>query len=450
MEKLKIIPKSIGAGAVYPYSESLYAQGAMESRYGDAFNMFRVVGSGEARRIWVPRAMAHDCESMHYAEGLDVTFTSLFKPRNEEQGRIVSESVQLIAQGKNFIVECPTGFGKTACSMDIIAKVGKKVLVVVTKEDLRNQWVKAAQTFLGLTPKEIGFIQGDKFQVAGKKFVIAMIQSLAIEDRYPAAYFQEFGMVIFDEVHRVGADYFSQACFRVPAKIRMGLSATPKRKDGREIVLQAHIGEVLVRTESAPMTPRVIARKSPWIVPMTRIKQKSGAYKVGPVPHSPGKCGHVINMLANHHERNSLLTNFIVAAYKKGRCIIVQSDRKEHLETLSMMCQTLGVPGTEIGFYVGGMKEKDLDKAKVKSVIFATYQMTSEGTDIPWLDTLVMATPKSDVVQIVGRILRPFEGKQDPVVFDLVDYSSSVFSGYWNSRRRWYASKGAEVSTGQS
>jgi len=155
-------------------------------------------------------------------------------------------------------------------------------------------------------------------------------------------------------------------------------------------------------------------------------------------------------MLANHHERNSLLSNFTAAAYKKGRCILVQSDRKEHLETLALMCQTFGVPGTEIGFYVGGMKEKDLERAKAKSVIFATYQMTSEGTDIPWLDTLVMATPKSDVVQIVGRILRPFEGKQDPVVFDIVDYSSSVFSGYWNSRRRWYSAIGAEVSTGQT
>jgi len=109
------------------------------------------------------------------------------------------------------------------------------------------------------------------------------------------------------------------------------------------------------------------------------------------------------------------------------------------------MITSFGVPPAEIGYYIGGLTEKQRDTAKGKSVIMATYAMTAEATDIPWLDTLVMATPKSDVRQIVGRILRQYEGKKSPIVFDLVDLSSNVFSGYWNTRRRWYATVKAEV-----
>lgn len=335
----------------------------------------------------------------------------------------------------------------TACSMDIIAQVGKKTLVVVTKEDIKDQWVVAAQQFLGLSPKEIGIIQGDRFQVGGKKLVIAMIQSLAKEDRYPAHQMKEFGLVIFDETHRVAADYFSQACFRAPAKLRMGLSATPDRKDGRGETLLAHIGPVRVKTSAAPMTPRIIARMSPWKIPQTRIKTKSG-YTIGPIPHSAGKCGHIINMLANHQGRNQMLTAFTVAAYQKGRNILVQSDRREHLETLAMMCQKAGIPPSEIGYYVGGLTADQREAVKHKRVIMATYQMTAEATDIPWLDTLVMGTPKSDVRQIVGRVIRIHEGKKEPIVFDVIDLSSNVFSGYWNRRREWYNSINAEISMG--
>ena len=85
----------------------------------------------------------------------------------------------------------------TACAMQIIATLGKKTLVVVTKEDIRDQWVDAAVKFLKLPPAKIGFIQGDRFEVAGKSLVIAMVQSLAKESRYPLAPLREFGLAIF-------------------------------------------------------------------------------------------------------------------------------------------------------------------------------------------------------------------------------------------------------------
>ena len=439
--KIAKTPIAIGAGAIYQYDEEILEKCARMDRFGEPYNLARVIGA-ETKRILVPRNMAHGGNDL-ISKGIPHKFKSKFVPRNDEQARVISEVVQLTATGESFVIEAPTGFGKTVCAMDIIAKIGMKTLVVVTKEDIRDQWRNAAQMVLGLSDAKgggIGYIQGDTCQIAGNGLVIALIQSLAKEARYNESLFKEFGLVIWDEVHRVGADFFSQSAYRVPAAIRLGLSATPDRKDGRDEVIRAHIGDIRVRAHTLPLTPRVIARRTPWKLPMTR---QGG--KVIPLPHSPGKCGHVISMLSKSFERNKMIALFVGQAFKKGRNILVQSDRKEHLEELASMISSSGVPPAEIGFYIGGLTEKQRDAAKGKSVIMATYAMTAEATDIPWLDTLVMATPKSDVRQIVGRILRQYEGKKDPVVFDMIDSSSNVFAGYWNSRRTWYASIKAEV-----
>ena len=111
---------------------------------------------------------------------------------------------------------------------------------------------------------------------------------------------------------------------------------------------------------------------------------------------------------------------------------------------LASLFPTVGIPVTDMRFYVGGMKTGQRERAKEARIILATYSMTADATDIPELDTLVMATPKSDVEQIVGRILRFIEGK-DPVVFDIRDETSPVFSSYGVARDRWYRSVGAST-----
>lgn len=444
-------PQLIGAGGLYHYSDELLEACARIDKYGEEYSMARVIGAGEHRRIQVPRnmvgALSPSTKDIR-SHGVKVNFQSSFKARDERQEKFVQGMVNMFSQGHSFIAEAPTGFGKTVCTVEAIARFGRKTLIVVTKEDLRDQWIKAAKNLLGLEyGKGVGLIQGDTVIVANQKLVIAMIHSLAKEDRYSPAIFKDFGLAGWDEVHRVGADYFAQSAFRVPTFVRFGVSATPDRKDGRSNVLEAHLGKVLIREEAMKLVPRVIARQSPWVIPNTVIyDKKTGAKKIGPIPHSPGACGHVINLIANHHGRNAAIANFVSAAYKKGRWILVQSDRKEHLEVLATMIASAGVPPAEIGFYFGGMKEADLNLSKKKHVVLATFQMTAEGTDVPHWDTLVPATPKSDLKQIAGRILREFPGKPEPIIFDLIDMTSNVFKGYWNARREFYESIGAEVS----
>lgn len=90
-----------------------------------------------------------------------------------------------------------------------------------------------------------------------------------------------------------------------------------------------------------------------------------------------------------------------------------------------------------VGYYVGGMKEADLKKSETCQVIIATYAMASEALDIKTLTTLFLATPKTDVIQAVGRILRVKHER--PLVVDFID-THDVFSSQWQKRRKYYAS----------
>ena len=89
-----------------------------------------------------------------------------------------------------------------------------------------------------------------------------------------------------------------------------------------------------------------------------------------------------------------------------------------------------------VGYYVGGMKEKDLKESETKKVIIATYAMASEGLDIKTLSSLIMATPKSNVEQCIGRILRTKHER--PLVVDIID-QHEFFNRQWLKRKRFYA-----------
>lgn len=439
-------PISTGGAAVVPYSEDVCDAFKSEDRFTkEEFCLYQIVESNGVKRLWLPRNLAPLGKQDLRKEGVPVKFTSSVKPRNEEQARVIEESITLLKQGANFITESPTGSGKTVMAMEVIAKIGKKTLIIVPKEDIKDQWVEAAINFLGLTKKEIGIIQGDVCQVEGKKIVIAMVQTMAKIGKFSATVWSDFGMLVVDESHKIGADYFSNSGYLVPAKLRWGLSATPKRKDGRDIVLKAHIGEILVRSESIPMAPKVLVVKSKFKLPVV-TRKINGEFRRVKLPHKPGRTMNINKLLANDEQRNKLIVNFVKQAYEKDRCIMVCADTKEHLERLyDLLIPTKVIHHEDLAFYVGGLKKKEREKAVESPVLLCTYKYIDIGTDLPWFDTLVFATPRSDIVQTAGRILREYPDKKQPILFDLVDEDSEVFSGYYFNRRRYYKKIGASV-----
>lgn len=423
-----IMAKYIAGGAAFANTPGLKKRYTGKSTYGDPIILWKEADDGT---LWIPRYGKHT-EDDRRVEGCTVNSTTTFVPRNIEQARLVKESVNLLQNDQSHILESPTGSGKTVMALEIIRQLGRQAIIIVTKEDVKSQWIQAFKKFWGLDSKDIGILQGNRYDIAGKKVSIAMIQSVYKPHRYPAWVYKSFGLMVVDEVHRLAADKFSQAAWQFAAKYRLGLSATPYRRDGKGMVFTSHIGPVAVKTEVMTLIPKILV----YQVKNSRVRHTK---------HTPGRTGHMSKILAVDVNRNSMIGEFIGAAYAQGRSILILSDTLQHLEVLNDYTLMHSVKRTDIGKYIGGLSPQERERVKRLRVVFATYQMASEATDAPWWDTLVLATPKAQVKQIVGRILREWEGKQQPIVMDIVDISSRIFQNYFKSRVKWYTEIKAEI-----
>ncbi len=146
---------------------------------------------------------------------------------------------------KGGILKLGCGIGKTNIAIYLSHKLKLKTLVIVHKEFLMDQWI---ERYKGLTNAKIGIIRQDKVDIKGKDVVIGMLQSISMKD-YDQEIFNEFGLVVYDEVHHVASKVFSQALMKTSAEYTLGLSATPERSDGLFKVIKWHIGDILYSME---------------------------------------------------------------------------------------------------------------------------------------------------------------------------------------------------------
>ena len=162
------------------------------------------------------------------------------------------------------------------------------------------------------------------------------------------------------------------------------------------------------------------------------VKYECIMYKSPPPLLRNGKLSLVlmITELVEHPGRNKMIIDLVHKINKEGRKLLVLSDRRFHCEYLHNKFPEIS------GLYMGGMKQEKLNESSKKSIIFATFSQAHEGLDIPELDTVILATPKSDIKQSVGRILRETPGKKnDPHIYDIVDDWSILHAMYYKRSR---------------
>ena len=427
-------PATVAAGVIVPATDSVKQNLTIPAKYEDQ-EPFPMYGEISESKIIVPRnAVVFGSTLADHTVDRPVEFNSSFQPRSEEQHRIVSESHQLLLNRQDHVVRAPTGTGKTYMGTQIACLLGQQTLVIVTKEDIVEQWFKAIRDITG---EDAGLIQGDTVDV--RAMTVAMIHSYCIENRYDPEVYQSFGFAMVDECHRVGATEFSKSMWNCPGRYRLGLSATDERKDGRGPMIPAHLGPTLVTSEAYAEIPRIIMHKTGWSPLMNTHK---GTMMV---PHKAARMGKVHKMMVSNLGRMTLGANYVKACYMKDRKLIVFCHLRIGLARLMEMAEKLDIPNAAMSLYVGGMTAKQREIAKKARVIFATYAMTSEATDIPDLEAALMLTPKADVVQVVGRVCRSHPDKKQPVVIDLVDHSP-ILSAFARKREAWYQSITDEIN----
>lgn len=434
------IPMHTAAMSRYPFSHGVKALYTFKTAFGE-----EVCGAiQEGNTLLVPRESVpyatppYDFRVSYPVKAVPCTFT----PRHN-QSELCEKSIKLLLAGQNHVFDASTGFGKSVCGSYIAARLGQPTLIIVTKQDLLDQWENTLIKLLKIPPSLVGRIQQDTCKWEGKQFVIGMAHSLIITGRYPEEMYRYFGMVIWDEVHTMATDCFIRACQLFPAKYRLGFSATPDRKDGKTRLLHWHIGPTLVKGTVVALPPKILVVNTGWRIP-TRRKLIGNSWEHVPIPHAPGRMMGVYKAQADSPQRNSILVNFAVQAYHAGRRTVVLTDLTDHLDKLFHLLCSAGVCGSEIGYYVGSMTKEALEASKKRKLVLATYKMCSTGTDVPDWDTLILASPRADVKQSIGRVMREKEGKLTPVILDPVD-ADPLFKNFHQSRLKQYRAVGATV-----
>lgn len=359
---------------------------------------------------------------------------------------------------KGGIIQLDCGAGKTVLASCLASLLGLKTLIVVPQQPILEQWITE---FKDQSDAKIGIIQGKKIDIEGKDIVIAMVQSLSLKT-YDPSIFSEFGLVIYDEVHHLGARKFSQALQKTSFEYTIGLSATPERQDDTMFVVKWNIGEILYSMQRE-LNYRIWIKRINFdsLNPMFKITNKWFKGRMAPNTQL------TFNNLLTVSSRNNLISSIVLKLIVLGRKILILSQSLEHLSRLcaivdgelSKLKNNDCSKDYKTHVYIGSTKrDKREHIIKNGNIIFATIQLVEEGFNVPRLNTIVFASPVSiptdketkklkstkKLIQSIGRILR--KNKLDnlseaPLVIDFSD-NLSIYKSWSKKRDIIYDKKG--------
>lgn len=369
-------------------------------------------------------------------------------------------AVETMLENETGILHAATAFGKTVVCCDMIARRGISTLILVDRADLMNQWIKRLEEFLdideelpeyqtktGRTRKRkslIGNLQGAHDTLTGIVDV-AMIRSLKKKDGFHPK-LKEYAQVYFDECHHAASDSAIEVLQEINAKYVYGVTATPKRGDGKE-----KINEFLLD----PIRYRFTAKD--------RAEEQNINHLVYPrftrtvKPHHLSKTPYgndAYELIRNNDVRDEQIIRDVADCVQAGRTPVVLTKYVDHAKKLSERLKTYadrlilltGANGTK----ARRAQVEELNKVDNSDslILVGTGSLLGEGFDFPRLDTLFMATPVSGenvVEQYVGRLNRDYDGKENVIVYDYVDSHIPKFDKMYSARMKAYKKIGYEL-----
>uniref|UniRef100_A0A6C0CFU5 Helicase ATP-binding domain-containing protein n=1 Tax=viral metagenome TaxID=1070528 RepID=A0A6C0CFU5_9ZZZZ len=476
---------------VKPYIPAVFVQPRFVTKYP--------VFTEDAEYLYVPKhygigEFGPITETKRDVPKTDPCFWEFAGTIRENQKEVVNS--YMCPEPRDGIISLQTGGGKTVCALYIASQIQMPTIVLVHNTFLRDQWVDRIKSFL---PKaRIGmwnedstldtFIQDFVIRIDGdvikyrndihtphykllknmkdeeittlskimnipatlqsitssirkytshRDITIAMIQGVMRESVCPDQ-FNDIGLLIVDECHHIASEAFSRTMSKLTSKHMLGLSATPERKDKLMYVINWFLGPMLYRSNTADKVDEKVRVEVYDFDPQDE-EYNAIIYNNQGVMFTT----LMINKVAEYKPRNDLIVNLLDDLSQEDRQILVLTDRVEHTKTLFE-----GLPDkVKEHACILGSKVKATERAKFcesKKILIATYAMCKEGFDVSTLNTLVMATSRPDVDQIVGRIMRTEKTKRavNPLIIDIVD---PAFRRQFGERLRLYKERNYQV-----
>lgn len=313
-----------------------------------------------------------------------------------------------------------TGFGKTLTSLKIACFLKQKTLIVVNKLELVEQWKREINKFI--PEAKIGLIQGPNFDIIDKDIVIGMLQTISIKKTITNDNFTWCSLAIFDEVHNISSEVFSNIMFKVRPKYLFGLTATLERKDNLHYLIEWYLGGILYSN---------ISKEKKQITEIHIYKYKGESSVPLTLRNGDAACSAMLSAISNDNIRNDLIVDILKELTKNPeRNILLISDRISQLKYINNKLPN------KSALFIGKMKSSELDESKKSQILLATYKLAGEGFSHSKLNCLVFGTSRSNINQAVGRIYRKNHIIK-PIIVDIYD-DFSYFKTQYYKRRKIY------------
>jgi superfamily II DNA or RNA helicase len=388
--------------------------------------------------ISVPRGTASQMVALLRAEGvpytvedatvcppleIDATPTGVLRPYQQA-------AVERLLAHLTGVCCMPTGSGKGSIIADLPARLKTPTLILVHSMELLRQTVARCRSWLGI---EVGIIGDGRWDV--RAVTVGTTQTLARRLGTPemAALAGHVGLLIMDECHRAPAMQSAAVLDALPARHRFGMTATPFRRDGLDMVITDYLGPITAR-----VTPDEVRAAGATVAPRVEIVETAWRHTMSDAPHA---WGQMLSALVLDETRNDLLTREVRRRLDARASVLVLTDRVAHVEALAHLLRDRAPVVLH-----GGLSpaERVVGMQMVRDgagLTLATSQLLAEGIDCPAWDTLVMASPMAGgprYLQAIGRVVRPAAGKHEAVIVDVVDVHVPALRSAYYARRRLY------------
>ena len=352
-------------------------------------------------------------------------------------------AVQALVPHESGVLDAATGFGKTLVAAYLIAQRQVNTLVLVPNLQLLGQWREQLAWALAFDqPDAIGQWSGSKKKATGI-VDIATLQTLSRADG--ASLLEDYGFLIVDECHHLASPSFESILRNSPSRYRLGLSATPLRRDGHHPIIFMHLGPIRFTYET-----KTAVHHSPY---EHRVQPRITPFAVEDAVCSP-PIQEIFRRLSDDPARNQLIADDVQRAVAEGRHPLVLTQRTRHRDHLAELLRNGGIDVIILTSQANAKRREQL-QAQLSSptpaggrVILATGRLAGEGFDLPRLDTLFLAEPvswRSVLQQYVGRLHRRHPDKQAVIVYDYVDSGVPQLARMYQRRVTSYRSFGYHI-----
>lgn len=326
-------------------------------------------------------------------------------------GRSLATCISVESPDQLFLTENYIPTHNTKLALKKIAQKKVPTLVVVPDGGIMTQWQEAIMggdhTPQGLAfDGALGTIQGPTFEWGpGYPITVALITTLALKIRdgkVPEEFFRYFGLVVYDEVHQLGAPVFSLVASPFYGD-RIGLTATVQREDGLDPIYRYHLGEPFYSDLTQDLVPRIYFWETPAKVEFEKSCKVNGMVNISLLRTKVGR-----DLVGNTYRYWA-----IKDALEQGRKLLVLSHSKDQLKLFHAMFPDSGLIVSETP------REERTSILRSNQLVFAISRLGSQGVDDDRLDTLYWFTPfrsKIALQQSMGRIQRALAGKKTPVM----------------------------------